>query len=125
MTVNTFLLVLQVLILSFINKDENIIKKESDTPIEEEIDLGLEETIDEKSIVEKKPKKQIKKTSFKDILKGSYLTNVLKNVSSMLRTDRVVNVLYDPTGIPQTILGDITKLNNQLVTLIRKALSVL
>ena len=41
--------------------EENIIKKESDTPIEEEIDLGLEETIDEKSIVEKKPKKQIKK----------------------------------------------------------------
>ena len=41
--------------------EENIIKKESDTPIEEEIDLVLEETIDEKSIVEKKPKKQIKK----------------------------------------------------------------
>lgn len=41
--------------------EENIIKKESDTPIEEEIDLGLEETIDEKTIVEKKPKKQIKK----------------------------------------------------------------
>ena len=41
--------------------EENIIKKESDTPIEEELDLGLEETIDEKSIVEKKPKKQIKK----------------------------------------------------------------
>lgn len=41
--------------------EENIIKKESDTPIEEEIDLGLEETIDEKSIVEKKPKKQTKK----------------------------------------------------------------
>lgn len=41
--------------------EENIIKKESDTPIEEEIDLGLEETIDEKSIVKKKPKKQIKK----------------------------------------------------------------
>lgn len=41
--------------------EENIIKKESDTPIEEEIDLGLEEAIDEKSIVEKKPKKQIKK----------------------------------------------------------------
>ena len=41
--------------------EENIIKKEYDTPIEEEIDLGLEETIDEKSIVEKKPKKQIKK----------------------------------------------------------------
>ena len=41
--------------------EENIIKKESDTPIEEEIDLGLKETIDEKSIVEKKPKKQIKK----------------------------------------------------------------
>ena len=41
--------------------EENIIKKESDTPIEEEIDLGLEETVDEKSIVEKKPKKQIKK----------------------------------------------------------------
>ena len=41
--------------------EENIIKKESDTPIEEEIDLGLEETIDEKSIVEKNPKKQIKK----------------------------------------------------------------
>ena len=41
--------------------EENIIKKETDTPIEEEIDLGLEETIDEKTIVEKKPKKQIKK----------------------------------------------------------------
>ncbi len=41
--------------------EENIIKKESDTPIEEEIDLGLEETIDEKTIVEKNPKKQIKK----------------------------------------------------------------
>ncbi len=41
--------------------EENIIKKESDTPIEEEIDLGLEETIDEKTIVEKKPKKQLKK----------------------------------------------------------------
>ena len=41
--------------------EENIIKKESDTPIEEEINLVLEETIDEKSIVEKKPKKQIKK----------------------------------------------------------------
>lgn len=41
--------------------EENIIKKESDTPIEEEIDLGLEETIDEKTIVGKKPKKQIKK----------------------------------------------------------------
>lgn len=41
--------------------EENIIKKESDTPIEEEINLGLEETIDEKSIVEKKPKKQTKK----------------------------------------------------------------
>ena len=41
--------------------EENIIKKESDTPIEEEIDLGLEETIDEKTIVEKKPKKQTKK----------------------------------------------------------------
>ena len=41
--------------------EENIIKKESDTPIEEEIDLGLEETIDEKTIIEKKPKKQIKK----------------------------------------------------------------
>lgn len=41
--------------------EENIIKKESDTPIEEEIDLGLEETIDEETIVEKKPKKQIKK----------------------------------------------------------------
>ena len=41
--------------------EENIIKKESDTTIEEEIDIGLEETIDEKSIVEKKPKKQIKK----------------------------------------------------------------
>lgn len=41
--------------------EENIIKKETDTPIEEEIDLGLEETIDEKTIIEKKPKKQIKK----------------------------------------------------------------
>lgn len=41
--------------------EENIIKKESDTPIEEEIDLGLEETIDKKTIVEKRPKKQIKK----------------------------------------------------------------
>ena len=54
--------------------EENIIKKESDTPIEEEIDLGLEETIDEKSIVEKKPKKQIKKRKVPKVVEEKNIT---------------------------------------------------
>ena len=71
-------------------------------------------------------KKKIKKTSFKDIIKGSYLTNVLKNVSTILRTEKSAYVLRD-TGaeIPETIIKELTRLNNHLTTLIKKALSVL
>ena len=71
-------------------------------------------------------KKKIKKTSFKDIIKGSYLTNVLKNVSTVLRIEKNAYVLRD-TGaeIPETIIKELIRLNNHLTTLIKKALSVL
>jgi hypothetical protein len=48
--------------------EENIIKKETDTPIEEEMDLGLEETINEQPIIEEKPKKQTKKRKVPKII---------------------------------------------------------
>ena len=71
-------------------------------------------------------KKKIKKTSFKDIIKGSYLTNVLKNVSTILRTEKDAYVLPDTTReIPRTIIEELIRLNNHLTTLIKKALSVL
>ena len=71
-------------------------------------------------------KKKIKKTSFKDIIKGSYLTNVLKNVSTILRTEKDAYVLPNTsTEIPRAIIKELTRLNNHLIPLIKNALSVL
>ena len=76
-------------------------------------------------------KKAIKKTSFKDIIKGSYLTNILKNVSSIFNINKHGRTV-DNTGIVKTIgfytndvLAMHMKANNHLVQIIRKALSVL
>ena len=76
-------------------------------------------------------KKQIKKTSFKDILKGSYLTNVLKNASSIFNLNKRGRTV-DNTGIVKTIgfytndvLAMHIKANNHLVQIIKKALSVI
>ena len=72
-------------------------------------------------------KKAIKKTSFKDIIKGSYLTNVLKNVSKIFNKGEFDNTKPIETIVsknPKTLPNQI-KANNHLVQIIRKALSVL
>ena len=51
---------------------------------------------------------------------------MLKNVSTILRTEKDAYVLTDPsTEIPRTIIKELTRLNNHLITLIKNALSVL
>ena len=71
-------------------------------------------------------KKAIKKTSFKDIIKGSYLTNVLKNVSTFFRSEPVANPVPDISrDIAPVLINELTRINNHFVTLIRKALSLL
>lgn len=71
-------------------------------------------------------KKQIKKTSFKEIIKGSYLTNVLKNVKNFLKKDKDSDVSgLDKSITPGRLVSNISKANTHLITLIRKALSIL
>ena len=71
-------------------------------------------------------KKAIKKTSFKDIIKGSYLTNVLKNVSKIFRSEPMANPVPDISrDIAPVLINELTRINNHFVTLIRKALSLL
>ena len=64
-------------------------------------------------------KKQIKKTSFKEIIKGSYLTNVLKNVKNFLKKDKDSDVSgLDNSITPGRLVSNISKANTHLITLI-------
>ena len=74
-------------------------------------------------------KKQIKKTSLKDILKGSYLTNILKNVASIFTKGDDLDNFADTQTKGNKAIGEATierhiKANKYLIQIIKKALSV-
>ena len=72
-------------------------------------------------------KKEIKKTSLKDIVKGSYLTNVLKNVTKIFNKGEFSNTDTIKTRIgnyPKALINQI-KANKHLCQIIKKALSLI